>query len=335
MGSFSEIANNIQNWSNTKGKLIQNTCTYEVNEDFDMDFLETYLVAMKHDAETGDYFLAMWNRTHESGDSVYALNPNTTIDDIGEGALHKGDLPAHSIPGFATYFWLMPSKNTVATITFGTPRTGIKQFSYWLENFIRTESRYVRFDNDEFLGYANGDNPPNSELIPRFARTLHKNPAKKDLIINNRDEIRGVIRRVTLARSQIAHEETLGHLTRLFGSKSKELIPHEIPLTYELGYTPSKVELDRIIEAYEEGSGTGNWEDVGFKFSQTNKFGADEKEWLSKSFSKGKMSIDLEWVVSGQLINMDSLKTQVRARRDEFIALLPIARLVKPVEEVA
>jgi hypothetical protein len=337
MGSFTEIVNNIYNWSSSGGRLIQNTCTYEVNEDTDMDFLETYLVSMKHDPSSGDYFVAMWNRTHDSGDSVYALDPSTTVDNLSEGALHRGNLPSQSIPGYATYFWLMPSQNTIATITFGTPRTGMKPFSHWLESFIKTESRYVRFDeNDQFLGYAIGNNQPNNDLVARFTRTLHKNPAKRDLILRSREQIRGVIRRINLDRGQPVHEGAVDKLLNLIGiANSSGHMPHEIPLTYELNYTPSEAELNQIIVNYESGQDNGSWQDVGFKFPQNNVFGADEKEWLSKSYSKGKISIDVEWVVAGQLLNMVALKASINSRREELEALLPAIREVSASTQVA
>ena len=325
MGAFTSIINNVYNWLNSGGRLIQNTCTYEVNEDFDMDFLETYLVSMKHDSTTGDYFIAMWNKTHDSGDSTYALDPTATVDNISEQALHRGNLPAQSIPGYATYFWVIPSKNTIATITFGTPRTGMRPFSHWLESFIKTESRYVRFnENDQFIGYAEGTNQPITDLEPRFTRTLHKNPAKRDLIIRSREQIRGVIRRINLDRAQPVHLGAVDNLLSLIGiTNSNQHMPHEIPLTYELNYTPSESELTRIIANYESGQDNGSWEDIGFKFPQSNAFGADEKEWLSKSYSKGKISINVEWLVMGQLLDMEDLKGCINERREELIALLP------------
>lgn len=337
IGSFSEIVNNFYNWLNSGGRLIQNTCTYEVNEDFDMEFLETYLVSMKHDPTTGDYFLAMWNKTHESGDSVYALDPNTIVENLNERALHKGDLPAQSIPGYATYYWLIPSKSTIATITFGTPRTGMKPFSHWLESFIKTESRFARYDeNDQFLGYASGDNLPNLNLEARFTRTLQKNPARRDLIIRNREHIRGIIRRINLNRSQAAHEGAIGKLLGLVGINTQStLIPHEVPLSYELNYTPSKDELNGIITAYENSDGNGNWEDVGFKFPKDNNFGANEKEWLSKSYAKSKTGMDVEWVVPGQLLNLIKLRESINLRRDELISLLPSVSAASDETQVA
>ena len=337
MGSFTEVINNIFNWSNSDQRLIQNTCTYEVSPDFDMEFLETYLVSIKHDNVTGDYFGAMWNKTHESGDSVYALDPSTAVDNLSARALHKGNLPAQSIPGYATYFWFIPSQNSLATITFGTPRTGMKPFSYWLESFLKTESRYVRFDqSDMFLGYAQGTNSPNPDLVPRFTRTLHKNPAKRDLIIQNRDQIRGIIRRISLDRSQASHDGTIDKLLSLVGITSKDnSMPHEIPLSYELNYRPSESELTRIISDYENGVDNGSWQDVGFKFPQNNTFGADEKEWLSKSYAKSKINIDVEWVVPGQLLDMENLKASINSRRSELISLLPVLSEVTSSSQVA
>ncbi len=61
LGSFKEISNNIFNWSKAKNRLIQSTCTYEVNDDFDMNFLETYLMSMKQSESYNDYILTTWN----------------------------------------------------------------------------------------------------------------------------------------------------------------------------------------------------------------------------------------------------------------------------------
>lgn len=322
MGSLRDIIRNIYNWSNVNGRLIQNTCTYEVNSAFDMDFLETYLVSMKYDIDSGDYFIAMWNRTHDSGDSVYALDPTATIGNLNKKALHKGDLPSKSIPGHATYFWIIPSKQTIATITFGTPRTGMNPFSHWFESFIKTESKYVRFDDkDKFIGYSKNTKKPIKDLVPRFTRSLHKNPFKKDLILENRIHILGVIRRIRLDRSQPAHKGAVERLLGLVGIANKsDQIPHTIPLTYELDYTPTESELTGMISSYENSE---SWEDVGFKFSSKNGFGADRKEWLSKSYSKGKIHIEVDWLVPGQLLDMAKLKTVVSKRRDELMELIP------------
>lgn len=337
MGSFASIIDNVYKWSNTGGKLIQNTCTYEVSEDFDMDFLETYLVSMKHNVTTGDYFLAMWNKTHDSGDSVYALDPATAVDHLSKGALHKGNLPAKSIPGYATYFWIIPAQNTIATITFGTPRTGMRSFSYWLENFIATESRYVAFDDDDnFMGYAVGENDPNPELEPRFVRKLHKNPGKRDLILKNRDKIKGVIRRITLDRAQSIHAGTIDKLLSLVGITDPNfLVNHKIPLSYELNYTPTADELDHMIEEYENSHSVGSWEDIGFKFPQNNSFGADEKEWLSRSYAKWQIGIDVEWVVIGQLLSIDNLMKSVNGSRTELMELLPILKSADKITKAA
>ncbi|WP_138518301.1 hypothetical protein [Limnobacter alexandrii] len=321
-GSFKEIVENVKNWSSHSNRLVHNTCTYEVSADADMDFLETYLVSAKHESSTGDYVFATWNRTHNSGDSVYGLDPSTAVDSVSKGALHKGNLPAKSIPGYASYFWLIPSSNTIATITFGVPRTGMKPFAYWLESFIRAESRYVRFDKeDKFLGYAAGTSAPNPDLHPRFERSLHRNLPKRDIIIKYRSHITGVVRRINLTRTKAAHLTVLEKLGSLMGVSSQTSNQIDVPLTYELKYTPSEADLDAIIKAYEGDSSTSNWEDVGFKFPASNAFGANQIEWLSKSYAKGQASIDVAWVVPGQLLDMQVLLNTLTKRRSELVAL--------------
>lgn len=335
LGSFHDISNNIFNWSNSGSRPIQNTCTYEVHSAWEMEFLETYIVSIKNDTNTGDYFIAMWNRTHDAGDSVYALNPSATVDNISTSTFHRGNLPPDSIPGFATYFWLIPNKNTMATITFGTPRTGMSAFSYWLENFILTESRYTRFDsNNNFLGFASGSNTPNPNLEPRFKREMHRNPAKLDLIRSHRQQITGLVRRINLSRTQQVHESTLDRLARLAGlNQNSPNIPTETQLSYELSFTPSEAELEELIQPFEENIPQNGWEDVGIKFSQSNLFGASKIEWLSKSYAKSQINLDVDWIIHGQLLDMDDLKNKILGRREELIALIPQPQANMPQTE--
>jgi len=325
LGSFLAITDNIFNWSHAANRLVQSTCTYEVDGDFEMDFLETYLASIKKDNSSGDFILTTWNRTHDSGDSVYALDPSATVDSITSNTFHRGNLPATSIPGYATYFWLMPSLNTMATITFGSPRSGMSPFSYWLESFINVESRYCRRSDsgDEILGYAEADNPPDSELEARFIRVLHKNPAKRQMIIANRSRIKRIIKRVKLDRAQIVHSGAIDNLAKLLGiDRHPEITSSELPLTYELGYTPTEEQLEEIISAYENSNTKTNWEDVGFVFPKKNSFGANEKEWLSKSFAKTNINLQVDWVVPGQLINTQNLLEIIQQRRSELVRIL-------------
>lgn len=329
LGSFSAIAENIFNWSRQDGRLIQNTCTYEVEEDSEFDFLETYLASARKSTLTGDYLFTFWNRTHASGESSVALDLGATINDVTENQLHRSTHPDSSIPGFATYFWLIPSRGVMATITFGSPRTGMNAFNYWLENFFRTESRYAMFENDNFTGYANGENQLHTDLEPRFTKRLYKNPAKRDIIINNRTNIRGVTRRIKLDRANEVHNDALEGIKSLLGlTVNTEFVDHEIPLTFELNQTPSEEELSSIMDDYEnENSPRSSWEDVGFMFPRDNSYGANEKEWLSKSYAKTKISLIVEWVVTGQLINGADLLQQLDNGRQEYLSLItePVA----------
>jgi hypothetical protein len=324
LGSFSQILDNIYNWALAPGRLIQNTCTYEVNEDFDMEFLETYLVSAKKCATNGDMLFSFWNRTHASGSSVYALDAAAQLDNVSEDVFHQGNLPESSIPGFATYFLFMPSKSVMATITFGNPRSGMSAFSYWLENFLKTESRYVHFDaSDQFSGYRCANGTIYNDLEPRFIKSLYKNPSKRNMILANRENIRGIVRRINLDRAQPSELDVFDRLRSLFGASGiTELNDHEVSLKYELSYTPSATELDEIISAYDNSLNRTNWEDVGLLFPDNNSFGANGTEWLSKSFAKTKIAIEVDWVLTGQLINGNVLLASIGFHRQDLLELL-------------
>lgn len=324
LGSFNEILHNIYNWANEPGRLVLNTCSYEVDEDFDQEFLETYLVSAQKCNDTGDYLFSFWNRTHSGGDSVYALDADTQLTNVSERTFHQGNLPDSSIPGYATYFWFTPSRSVMATITFGNPRSGMNAFSYWLENFFRTESRYATFDStDLFTGYKGTDGTIHNDLEPRFHKQLYSKPSKKALILANHESIKGIIRRINLDRGQVADKGLLDGLKSRVGITTEtEIHDHEISLKYEFSYTPTEAEVQDMFVTYEASSSRSKWEDVGFVFPEQNGFGANKTEWLSKSFAKIKLEIDIEWVLTGQLVKGSVLLQTLRSHRDDLINLL-------------
>ncbi|EJO2021566.1 hypothetical protein RQY88_004272 [Vibrio vulnificus] len=324
LGSFNEILNNICNWANEPGRLVLNTCSYEVGEDFDQEFLETYLVSANMHRETGDYLFCFWNRTHATGDSVYALDANAQLTNVSEQTFHQGRLPESSIPGYATYFWFVPSKSVMATITFGNPRSGMNAFSYWLENFFRTESRYATFDdNDQFTGYHGADGTIYNDLEPRFIKQLYRNPSKRQLILSNCQHIRGIIRRINLERGQVADKGLFDSLKNRVGiSTETEIHDHDVSLKYEFTYTPTESEVQEMFSTYETSASRSNWEDVGFLFPDNNGFGAQKVEWLSKSFAKIKIVVDIDWVLVGQLVKGDALLQTLNTQRGGLLNLL-------------
>lgn len=319
--AFSELLT-IYNWSQSN-RLIQNTCTYEIQNDSEMDFLKTYLVSATKNEFTGDYLFVYWNQTHETGDGHYALNPTSIVGQESSSQFHRSNLPEASIPGYATYFWFMPDSNKMATITFGSPRSGMNAFSYWMKGFLKTESRYARFDNeDNFLGYSDSDATPIEDLEVRFTKSLHKNPSKQQMIINNHSYIKSVIRRIRLDRSQALHTDALGKLKELMGISGTQFDTQQVPLNFKLDYQPSRAEIISMIDDYENSPTRTGWEDVGFVFPESNSFGAEPKEWLSKSFAKTKVSFNVDWVLAGQLVNGSQLLNSIVSQRTDLISLM-------------
>lgn len=335
LGSFNEVLHNIYNWASEHGRLVLNTCSYEVNEDFEQEFLETYLVSAQKCRDTGDYLFCFWNRTHASGGSVYALDAGTQLTNVSEQTFHQGDLPESSIPGYATYFWFIPSRSVMATITFGSPRSGMNAFSYWLESFFRTESRFATFDEgDQFLGYSAADGTIYSDLEPRFTKELYRNPSKRQLILSNCDHISGVVRRINLERGQVADKSLIDNLKSRVGiSTETEVYEHDVSLKYEFSYTPTESEVQEMLSSYEISASKSNWEDVGFVFPDNNAFGAAKTEWLSKSFAKTKLAIDIEWILIGQLVKGDVLLQTLYTHRSELLNLLESNVPVLDVEQ--
>lgn len=323
LSSYDQLLDNMHKWVNSKDMQIINTCTYNPNSS-NKEFLETYVAHLSKDNDTGDYFLVLWNRTHESGDSVYALDPTTKTKKITTSSFKSGNLPANHIPGFATYFWIIPSKMSFATITFGTTRTGTPSLQHWINNFYKHESRWAHYnDKDKFIGYKNpnANEDLNTELEPRFKYIRFINPAKYKLITKNFTSIIGTKQKVVLNRKELLDE---GCIKSLFnkagvgtGYTSRDSSVH---LTYDIDIIPTKEKIAELILQAEEKD--HSWEDIGFKFPKKNNFGADEVEWLGKSYAKTRFEVNAEWIIENQLVDFEDLKLELNNARKRLISQL-------------
>lgn len=318
LGDFEGVLGNVTNWVNAAGRLVNNTCTYSVDSDSSLEFLETYIMrALRHD-QTGDYFITCWNRTHQSGDSVYGLDPAATTAAQSVANFHSSNMPNNAIPGYATYFWMVPSRNLMLTITFGTPRNGMQAFSYWLERFISTRSRYVKRNGVEIIGHAGEDDVVHPDLVARFKKNLKVNPSKVDLIRRNREHIRAMVRKIRLNRADVEERSTI---FKMIGMRN-QVVQTTVDLAYQVNHTPTEEELNEIIASYEAEHGSNAWEDVGFVFPQSNNFGAERKEWLGKSYAKLKFDIDVDWLLAGELVNTDHFAARLVERRNHILSII-------------
>lgn len=154
LGELPDFLNQLMVWVQRNGKPLDETCTYAIEESEDVS--RTFCYDIVKNGVTGDFLLTTWNETPSYEGKVAAVNSKGKF---GEAKVEFTKLPKDSIPGYATYFWIVPSKNVFASIRFQHVLNGKKNFDKYFKEFISKFSGYVVLGKSEtsdfqIIGYA-------------------------------------------------------------------------------------------------------------------------------------------------------------------------------------
>lgn len=313
-GNITKICNDIHTWFEKKpNRPIEECCTYVLDDRWNAAYLETYLVSSQKD-DNGNFFFIFWNRSEKSGSSIYGINQSATSQNITKKEnFGKRNLPKNHIQGFATYFWIIPSKDLLVNFIPESSKTCRGGFDEWVLGFIGKYSSYSKHSGNEFIGYdVNGSTIKEIDgkaLWPRFStRVLHSAP-RITLLKENRTSIKSIVRHTKL-RHVIQDERDM--FFRMLGSSFYKT--EDIVLKYEAAVQPTEEELNDMIDKCINDELIDK---IGFTFPSGIP-GLKTKEWLDKNFMRARYSENIAWIEAGAMIKPSSFKSAVLRKRDEF-----------------
>ncbi|MGP3174459.1 hypothetical protein ACTVOO_14335 [Serratia bockelmannii] len=310
-GDCLELLTDLHGWA--AGKRLKETKTYEAND----DVLPAYLLDVKR---SGDNFvLLLWNEVPSTDQSVpsveedaqFGTGPAVILNAIQEG----------SIPGFATYFWFVPSKGLVASIKLNHTVTGQRAMQCYLHNFLKQSSNRVMAESVEkadgsyevvVKGYkANpaDDHLPKKRHFPQFVTGLVKNPGKHDIIRQNANNIAKVEKIVELDIAK-ADELSLWQKLLINMQISQPQNPGvSTKIRYEISPEIDLADIDGMIADWNANNDTNSC-DYGFVFK-----GDPKMYWLSRSLARTKFPLELERQ-DAEFVSSESLLTELVGKRD-------------------
>lgn len=312
-GELEDILNQLQHWG--AGKQLAETKTYEVEEG--ATELPTYLFDLSGGAD--DWLLTTWNETESSsGQTASVLGTSS----VGNPQVTMRDIPEGGIPGFATYFWIIPSLSLLATVRFQHRLAGKKSMQQYIESYLATCSDHVVYtapdqDTDvQIAGYQATHGAPARHLTPRFATSACRIPSKIDTIRRRIGEIRKVIKKTTLDLNRPEELSQWQALMRTMKISEQGPRPDEVKVRYEVNTPTTEQDLDRMIEQWQQDHSSRRWDDYGFVFRKQS-----EPIWLSDSIAKGEFELDIARD-NIEVVNAESLLRELRRRRDAICSLL-------------
>lgn len=312
-GSTEELMKEVKEWSDDKA-LIE-TYLYEPKN----DLLPVYLFDIKE--KNSDWLITMWNQVPSNGQSVASVMGDSQVGraDVVMNAVAEG-----SIPGFATYFWIIPQKKIFATIRFQHLITAQKAMQEYMESFLEIASSHacIDYDEDDNILNHNGfiadqdteDEEPNQRIHPRFRTELVRRPGKHDLIRNNAHQVSRVERNTMLKLNNAEELDWWQRLMRFTSIHIPNDKPDRMRLRYRLTTSVTEDDVNSIIEAWEDNQDK-QWDDYGFVFR-----GSSEIHWLSKSLARDEIEIEIKRS-NDEVVDADSLIDALSAMKADLIKL--------------
>jgi hypothetical protein len=300
------------------GKLLGQTATAGLAEGDES--AEAYLLDIHHGAH-GDYLVAIWNRLPGNKNNVSSVGIG---DVVGSASAKETQIDLNRIPGYATYFWVMPSEQRVASL-------GLKHLSHGLINFNRYFTGFLKNIYPEHV--VIGQPGPNGEIVvegyrrdasqtaypgglrPTFNVASIALGGDLAFLRQNVSAISRVICKTTLITAEPAQKnwlQTLMDVSRIGASLPPQI--EEAPIRIELPVTFNLAELNATIDDWEKDISDSSENDMGFILRD------GQKRWLRKSHARGTHRIDVQWV-DEELIDLPTTLSQLQAHRARVLAL--------------
>lgn len=316
-GSLQELLTDLQHWSADKS--IENTKLYEPQAG--SDYLSTYLLNIQHVGD--DWLVTTWNEVPSTEAGVASVIRNSSV---AAPNVVMNRIRDNSIPGYATYFWILPSHGLFASVRFKKrTQTGQPQFRKYVEQALSLISSYVRYGEDEedssrqVIGYA----PIGRDLIspspsPRFKTSLAHDVGNREYIRENANRISKIVRKETLRLNHADERQWWqSALSRLgINAGTDYSRTDDVNIKYEL--SPEFFDLqkvDSMMQEWDESESVrSEWDDYGFKFRGD----ASKVHWLSYSTLTASAELNVEWD-NNEVVNGESLLSVLTAGKVELL----------------
>ncbi|WP_298016626.1 hypothetical protein [uncultured Castellaniella sp.] len=313
LGGLVQALQELKDWSD--GKAIPLTKLKQSRRDDDV--MPVYLRGV--DRLGDDWTVATWNEVPAGEGGVASISERSIVG--GKQQVFANEFEKNSIPGFATYFWFVPSANVVATLRMEGSVAAKEPMRGYVEAFIETRSSFVVEDADgTIVGYrdpACAESKP-LKLYPKFRLSPYVKPGALARIRAARDQIVKVIRVGHLELTNPVDAAAFGGVLAFFrGANRKRQITRDRQLRVELELTPTERELEKMIKEELGAKRRSSWEDLGFALKgETSKV-----LWVSKSMARDIFEMDLRVDEAG-VVDLASLKEELAKRRKHILRIL-------------
>lgn len=317
-GNLSQVLIDLQLWGQNK-QLAETQTFGAVTAEGDAEQLPIYLLDIQGGQD--DWLLTLWNQTPSTEGQVASVATNAVV---GNADVVMNELAPNTIPGFATYFYFVPSLSAVAAVRFQHLAFGHAGMKHYMSGFVRLGTRHVCWSDVpnaegalEILGYAKalGDGP--EDLIPYFKSVVMNQPGERELLVHRARDVRKVLNKTELNNGRQPDRAFWQKLLQRAKMSDAHAATPITRVQYEL---PARFEPDemRTLQARwnAESAEMEDWDDVGFVLK-----GESTPYWLSKSVARGALELDVDRD-NLEVVSSQSLLSELKRNRAAITALI-------------
>lgn len=285
---------------------IGETCTYDALQD--LSFLRTFLLDVRE--VEGGYLFVTWNEESGAEGAIRTIGARAAI---GHAVAEELPVDEFQVPGYPSYFYVLPGQNKIANLRFEQARNGNTQFKHYLTSFMSKLSNVVAFDADGIIeGYRDEATQtlyPNCEVS--FRTRVRRRNADLDAIRARHADVRRVIRRTYISPVVEQEKTVLNMLREKIGMAPNNRLKADIPIEYKLDLRTTPQQLDAMLTAGMESD--GEWSDIGFVFARETQ----NTVWLSGAMRRDRLRAHVTRTIDG-MIDVVSLMEAITERRLAF-----------------
>lgn len=314
-GELPNLLKDLKQWSKSITFVETKTFTPEDGS----ELFPVYLVSIKDEGDS--WLLITWNEVPSNAGTMPSISKNAPV---GTLEIYENELKKDSIPGFATYFYFIPSMHVFASVRFQHTNTGQQGLKSYIQSYMDAFSECVSGEVDhtnriEIKGYRNPsstyDDDEYEDVVPRFRTSLHKNPGKWDYIRENINSVTKIVKQSTLHYNRAEQLSVWQTISRFINNTTP--LPRSDQTNIQI-----EMETSMTIEIFEEIA--KHWtdrdiresDDVGFKIK-----GNQNIQWLSESLAKCEIDIDVKRENS-EIVEPESLLKEINKHRSMLMDLI-------------
>lgn len=307
-GGIEEVFDDVATF--IKNKNLSQTQTYEPNETHP---LRTFCYSLEK--KNSEFLLTTWNEIENKDGKVASINTNGFPQNAEINTLECDEF---YVPGYPTFFWILPNEGKMATISFDSARNGRENLELYVLNFLKSCSRFCAIEADgTCVGYGDHEAIDSRRILPRFKTQPVKKASKIDVIKDNCQNIVKLIRKDNISCSREVDRKWWEWA--LCGATRRESVCEETRARVELDYTPSVEEIENIEREWSEGlkHEQDRFSDMGFKLR------TGQILWLSHSLPKIELDLNVNYLGQDEmLVSGNELLCELQRNSDRIKAVL-------------